>query len=77
METSSQDLVRIYVRQGLGVGLAVRTPDLEQDPQLRVLPLPGFPTLPIGAFWRGKLSGIGQTLLQALEDRSKEMLRSR
>lgn len=74
METSSQDLVTIYVRQGLGVGLAVRTPDLEKDPQLRVLPLPGFPTLPIGAFWRGKLSAIGQTLLQALESRSRQML---
>lgn len=77
METSSQDLVTIYVRQGLGVGLAVRTPDLEKDPQLRVLPLPGFPTLPIGAFWRGKLSAIGQTLLQALESRSRQMLEKR
>jgi len=74
METSSQDLVAIYVRQRLGAGLAVRTPDLEKDQQLRVLPLTGFPTLPIGAFWRGKLSEIGQHLIESLDHHSKMVL---
>ena len=48
METSSQDSVSIYVRNGLGVGLAVQTPELQRDSQLRVLSLSGFPNLPIG-----------------------------
>lgn len=74
METSSQDLVGIYVRNGLGVGLAVRMPDLEKDTRLRVLPLPGYPTLPIGAFWRGQLNEITDQLIKALAARSKEML---
>ena len=58
METSSQDSVPIYVRNGLGAGLAVQTPDLQHDSGLRVLPLSGFPSLPIGVFWRGKLGEI-------------------
>lgn len=74
METSSQDLVGIYVRNGLGVGLAVRMPDLEKDARLRVLPLAGYPTLPIGAFWRGQLSEVTDQLIKALAIRSKEML---
>jgi DNA-binding transcriptional LysR family regulator len=44
METSSQDSVSIYVRNGLGVGLAVQTPELLHDKKLRVIPLSGFPT---------------------------------
>lgn len=74
METSSQDLVAIYVRNGLGAGLAVRTPDLEQDTRLRVLPLVGFPYLPIGAFWRGQLSEPAEHFVRELTDRSRRVL---
>lgn len=74
METSSQDLVAIYVRNGLGVGLAVRTPDLDRDEKLRVLPLPGFPALPIGVFWRGRLAEPADVFVQELVRRSKHVL---
>jgi DNA-binding transcriptional LysR family regulator len=74
METSSQDLVAIYVRHGLGVGLGVNTPDLEGDKELRFLPLKGFAPLPIGAFWRGRLSEIPALLVAALQDRSRSFL---
>ncbi len=74
LETSSQDLVAIYVRNGLGAGLAVRTPDLENDPSVRLLPLPGFPTLPIGAFWRGKPGEITQALIEGLKEYSQKLL---
>lgn len=74
MEISSQDLVSIYVRNGLGAGLAVRTPDLERDDTLRVLPLSGFPALPIGAFWRGQLSGQADYFLKELAALSKRIL---
>ncbi|MDX2080296.1 MAG: LysR family transcriptional regulator [Terrimicrobiaceae bacterium] len=76
METSSQDLVTIYVRSGLGAGLGVRTPDLARDPTIRLLPLTGFPALPIGAFWRGKLEGPAGTLVEALAQRSAAILKS-
>lgn len=74
METSSQDLVAIYVRNGLGAGLAVRTPDLERDERLRLLPLAGFPVLPIGAFWRGQLAEPADFFVQELAARSRHVL---
>lgn len=70
LETSSQDLVAIYVRNGLGAGLSVRTPELARDKSLRVLPLPGFPHLPIGVFWRGKPGEIPQAFLHELQSYS-------
>lgn len=74
IETSSQDLVSIYVRNGFGAGLSVQTPDLHANSRLRILPLAGFPTLPIGAFWRGKLSQVGRHLIDALETYAREFL---
>lgn len=74
MEISSQDLVAIYVRNGLGAGLAVQTPDLLKDRNVRVLPLSGFPPLPIGAFWRGTLGEIPMALVEELAARSRQIL---
>jgi hypothetical protein len=73
METSSQDSVSIYVRNGLGAGRAVQTPDLQRDSELRVLPLSGFPSLPIGVFWRGKLGEIAQVFVDELAARAKRI----
>ncbi len=74
METSSQDLVSIYVRNGLGAGLAVATPDLLRDEAIRLFPLKGFPSLPIGAFWRGHIEGSTREFFDALEERSRQVL---
>ena len=41
MQTSSQDLVSVYVRNGLGAGLAVQTPESQPESGLRLLPLSG------------------------------------
>jgi DNA-binding transcriptional LysR family regulator len=73
METSSQDSVSIYVRNRLGAGLAVQTPELQRDSGLRVLPLSGFPSLPIGVFWRGRLSENAQVFVDELLDRAKRI----
>jgi hypothetical protein len=73
METSSQDSVSIYVRNGLGAGLAVQTPELLRDSGLRVLPLGGFPSLPIGVFWRGRISEIAQVFVDELAGRAKRI----
>lgn len=74
IETSSQSLVSIYTRNGMGAGLSVRTPDVENDSRLRLLPLAGYPPLPIGAFWRGQLTEITQKLIDALAARSRQLL---
>jgi DNA-binding transcriptional LysR family regulator len=73
METSSQDSVSTYVRNGLGAGLAVLTPELQRDSELRVLPLSGFPSLPIGIFWRGKLGEIAQVFVDELGARARRI----
>ena len=73
METSAQDSVSVYVRNGLGAGLAVLTPELQRDSALRVLPLSGFPSLPIGVFWRGRLSEITQVFVNELGERAKRI----
>jgi DNA-binding transcriptional LysR family regulator len=73
METSSQDSVSNYVRNGLGAGLAVQTPELQRDSALRVLPRSGFPSLPIGVFWRGKLGEIAEVFVDELADRAKSI----
>jgi len=73
METSAQDSVSVYVRNGLGAGLAVVTPELKRDSALRVLPLSGFPSLPIGVFWRGRLSEITQVFVNELGARAKRI----
>lgn len=71
METSSQDLVTIYVRSALGAGLAVQTPDLMAAKDIRVLPLAGFPSLAIGAFWRGSLAPVAESFLERIKTRSR------
>jgi DNA-binding transcriptional LysR family regulator len=73
METSSQNSVSIYVRNGLGAGLVVQTPELQRDSELRVLPLIGFPSLPIGVFWRGHLGEIAQVFVDELADRARRI----
>ena len=68
MENGDADkLARFCVNlrgNGLGAGLAVQTPELVRDSGLRVLPLSGFPSLPIGVFWRGRLSEIAQVFVE-------------
>jgi DNA-binding transcriptional LysR family regulator len=63
---SSADLVAPYVAAGLGAGLTVSTPHRPPPTGLRELPLKGFPSLSVGAFWTGKLSPPAQELLADL-----------
>jgi DNA-binding transcriptional LysR family regulator len=63
---SSADLIAPYVSAGLGVGLSVSTPHRPPPAGLRELPLKGFPSLDIGAFWTGRLSPPAQELIAEL-----------
>jgi len=70
IEVSSGELIGTYVRHKLGAGLMVRRPGTI-DGDLRYLALKGFPTLPIGMFWRGRLGEITQILVEELRNRAK------
>ncbi|MEO6847259.1 MAG: LysR family transcriptional regulator [Chthoniobacterales bacterium] len=71
MEVSSIDLIVEYVSHGLGVGLSILSPRTPIPKSVRILPLKDFPSLPIGAFWKGKLSPVSEALLNALRERAK------
>ena len=52
---------------GYGIGLTVAVPGFKPAPQLRTLPLPGFPPVVVGVAWSGKLSDIARQLLAELD----------
>lgn len=63
IEASSIDLIETYVANGFGIGLSVAIPRKKISPLVRVLPLTGFPTVSIGALWRGKKSSLIEAFL--------------
>ncbi len=52
VEVGSLNLIEHYVLEGDGIGLSVRVPGMPVPPRLRMLPLPGFPTLKLAMLWR-------------------------
>jgi DNA-binding transcriptional LysR family regulator len=71
IEVSSIDLVETYVANGFGIGLSVRVPKANLPTTLRVVPLPGFDPVVMGALWRGKTSKQLQTFLDEVRLRAK------
>jgi len=71
IEVSSVDLIETYVANGFGVGLSVQVPRAKLSPRVRVLPLPDFSPLIVGAVWRGKTSALLQAFLDELQQRAK------
>jgi DNA-binding transcriptional LysR family regulator len=73
IEVSSLDLIETYVASGLGIGLSVAIPHSSFSPKIRVIPLPGFTPITIGALWRGKITPLLQALLEELKLRAKKL----
>ena len=71
IEVSSLDLVQTYVANGFGIGVAAQIPGVPILPQARVVPLPDFPKIGVGALWRGKPSALVQTFIDLLAARAK------
>ncbi len=67
LEVGSLDVVEAYVRNGYGIGLTVIVPGATAPRDLRLLPLPDFPTITIGALWQGKLTPVTKAFLDDLE----------
>jgi len=75
IEASSVDLVETYVARGLGIGVAVAVPKKMPPPNVRALPLPGFPPAVIGALWRGKTTPLLQAFLAEAQAYAKRVSR--
>jgi DNA-binding transcriptional LysR family regulator len=67
IEVNSTGLIERYVANGYGIGATVATPRCKPPPGVRVVSLPGFPSVVIGAAWVGKLSSIAQQFLAEVE----------
>src|SRR5205807_45391 len=67
IEVNSARLIECYVAHGYGVGLTVATPGFKAPKGIRVLKLPNFPKVTIGAAWTGKLSAIAHQFLAEVE----------
>jgi len=67
IEVNSARLIERYVVSGYGIGLAVAVPGFKPAAGVRVLRLPDFPPVVVGASWSGKLSNISKQLLAELE----------
>jgi hypothetical protein len=59
-------LIQHYVVNDYGIGLTIAVPGFKPPPQLRALPLSGFPPVVVGVAWSGKLSEIARQLLAEL-----------
>ena len=76
IEVNSTRLIEHYVAYGYGIGATIATPGFKPPPGLRVIPLPGFPPVVVGAAWAGKLSPIAQEFLAEVEIEANVVKRS-
>jgi DNA-binding transcriptional LysR family regulator len=75
IEVNSARLIERYVASGYGIGLAVAIPGFKRPEGVRVLGLPDFPPVVVGASWSGKLSNISKQLLAELETEAQVQMR--
>jgi len=73
LEVSSVDLIETYVANGFGIGVSVLVPKGKVSPSLRVVPLPDFPPVIMGALWRGKSSPLLEAFVGELQLRAKRL----
>ena len=73
VEASSVDLIETYVANGLGIGVSVAIPQKKLTPEVRMVPLPGFPPVSIGAMWRGRTTPLLHFFLEEAQLRAKRL----
>lgn len=73
IEVVSLELIDVYTSLGFGVGSSVFLPGRKIPKDLRLVPLPKFPWLRIGAFWLGELPAIAESMLADLKRVAEKM----
>ena len=73
IEVSSIELIETYVAGGFGIGVSVNVPNSNPHPKLRVLPLPGFKPVSVGAVWRGKATALVDAFLAEIQTRARQL----
>ena len=72
-QANSLELIETYVRRGHGIGLSVLVPGRSLPLGVRAVSLPGFPTLRVGAVWRGPRDAMMEVLLHELKKLVKQL----
>jgi DNA-binding transcriptional LysR family regulator len=75
LEVSSLALVETYVASGFGIGLSLDVPKALRSPKVRIVPLPDFSPVVIGAMWTGKSTPLLEAVLAECQRRA-DFLRS-
>jgi len=75
IEVVSLDLIDTYTSLGFGIGSSVFLPGRKIARDLRLMALPKFPRLRIGAFWLGELPAIAESLLADVKKIAEKMKR--
>jgi DNA-binding transcriptional LysR family regulator len=73
IEVTSHDLIEAYVNNGYGIGVSVRNPQHKLTPNVRMLPLDGFPSVELGMLWHGKLTPLMETFLETMRKVGEEL----
>ena len=73
IEVSSLNLVETYVANGYGIGLSVRVPQTKISADVRALPLAGFPSVTVGAIWRGKPTPLTQAFVEEIQRHARNV----
>ena len=75
IEMDSLDLIEKYVETGFGVGLGVRVPQKKCPSTIRVLELPDFPSVRLGAIYRAESNSASAIRSLFLEEVSRQAVR--
>ena len=76
IEVNSISLIECYVANEFGIGLTAAIPGARRHPQLRRVPLDGFPAITMGAVWAGELSPIARQCLLEIEVQARAIDRA-
>ena len=71
LEVSSLALVETYTANGFGIGLSLNVPKTIRSPKVRMVALPDFPPVMVGAMWTGKLTPLIECFIEECKRRAE------
>lgn len=74
IEVSTVDLVQTYVANGYGYGVTVGIPKTKWHPDVRMLPLKGFPLTTFGVVWQGRKTPVLESLMAIVEKTARRIM---
>jgi DNA-binding transcriptional LysR family regulator len=75
IEMDSLDLIEKYVEKGFGIGLSIRVPQKKFSSAVRVIDLPDFPPVRLGALYRSGSNSTSKVCRAFLQEVDKQAAR--